>query len=196
MKNKSLQIILFLLAFGSVFGQIDTAKFLIAEITYDAGVFFPRNENFQNSYNTKSNFNWSIGTVVGQSNHLFNIWGKYSQYGSEFDSLKADGTFSSIVAKRNQLSIGFINPISLSNKTYIQLKSGISYNFIYEDLSKLYSEQIGFLFSVGYMKRLPFISYYFDFGYDYTRVVQGKYFSDWSGVLISTGLSFHLVSQE
>ena len=134
-------IILIILVFPTLLkGQADTVKYPILDLTVETGVFFPRSEDFQNIYNSKSTFNWSVGTKFGASDWNYIPWIKYSQYQSKIDSLISNDVDndSIINAKRNQISMGIVHPIKLKDNNFIQLKCGISYNFISEELTGLY----------------------------------------------------------
>ena len=180
-----------------LFGQTDSTRYPIFDLTIETGVFFPRSEDFQNVYNSKSNLNWSIGTKFGTSDWNYMPWIKYSQYQSKIDSVISNDVDSLIIAKRNQISIGIINPIKLRNNNYIQLKCGLSYNYISEELTELYSEPFGLIMSIGYMKRISkYLTYYVDLNYDYAKTNTGYYFKDWGGFLINFGLSLNIGADE
>jgi len=194
-----LTFIAFLVFPTLMFGQTDSTRYPIFDLTIETGVFFPRSEDFQKVYNSKSNLNWSIGTKFGTSDWNYMPWIKYSQYQSKIDSVITNDldNDSLIIAKRNQISIGIINPIRLKNDNYIQLKCGLSYNFISEELTELYSEPFGLIMSVGYMKKLSkYVTYYVDLNYDYAKTNTGYYFKDWSGFLINFGISLNIGADE
>jgi len=196
---KTLVIISFL--FMPILGkaQTDTTRYPIFDLYLETGVHFLGNDNFNNVYNSKSTINWSFGTKIGSSYWKYLPWIKFSQYQLEIDSiiLKDINEDDLISAKRNQLSAGIINPIKIKDNNYLQLKLGISYNFISEELTDLYSEPVGLLMSVGYMKKISKVmTYYVDFGYDYVKTDRSKLFKDWSGVLINFGISFNPWTEE
>ncbi|MFZ6052565.1 hypothetical protein [Halocola ammonii] len=202
-KERKLSTVLIVTLFSllptCIFGQSDSTRYFILDLTAESGVFFPRSEDFQNTYNSKSNFNWSIGTKFGTSNWTFLPWIKYSQYQSKTDSVIANDTDndSLIIASRRQISFGLMNPIRLKNDNYIQVKCGLTYNFLSEESTDLYSESFGFIMSAGYMRRISkYLSYYMDLNYEYTKSSAGYTFKDWSGFLLNMGINLNFGADE
>ena len=195
----SLVVFIFLLLPTYIFGQADSTRYPIFDLNFEAGVFFPQSEDFQEVYNTKSSFNWSIGSKFGTSEWKFLPWMKYSQYESRVDSVivNDEENDSLLIAGRKQISLGFVHPIDLRNDNYFQIKCGITYNFISEELTDLNSEPFGLIMSVGYMKRLSkYMTYYLDLNYDYAKATSGYRFKDWSGFLVNSGISINLGADE
>lgn len=179
----------------SGFSQIDSVKYPVFDFEIETGVFFNQNEYFFKKYNSKSNFNWTIGTTFGNSTWKILPWVKYSQYQLNKDSLSWYNTTIPLKAKRNQFSIGLVNPIRISQRNFLQLKYGVSYNLLSESSTDLYSETIGFLFSAGFMRQFTKVfNYHIDVGYEYSKASEGDLYRDWSGFYINMGISFNIIS--
>lgn len=178
------------------YSQTDSTKYGVVDVTLESGIFFPGSEDYKNTYNSKSVHNWSLGAKFGSSNYKLLTWFKFSQHKLEFDSkdIKDIMNFdSTLLAQRQQISVGLVNPIKIKDNHYIQLKYGLSYNFIKETLNEIEDKNIGLIMSVGYMKRVsPLFTYYVDLNYDYAKTKTGYQFKDWSGLLINFGISFNL----
>jgi hypothetical protein len=176
--------------------QSDTISYQIFDFTIEPGVFFPNSQNFQYSYNSKSAFNFSFGAKFGKTDWKVLPWIKFSRYQSKIDSLITTEVADFAIAKRNQISVGIVNPVKLRNNDYLQFKCGLSYNLISEEMTELVSKTPGFIMSVGYMKRFTkFFTYYVDLNYDYAMSESGYYFKDWSGFLINCGLSVNIAAE-
>ena len=197
-KFTPLALLTFLMVPTFLSGQTDSIKYPIFDVTIETGVFFPRSVDYQNIYNSKSCLNWSVGTKFGSSDWKFLPWIKYSQYQSSIDSIFIGEVFhENITAKRNQVSVGFINPIEIRNNHFLQLKCGLSYNFITETLTDMYSEKFGYIMSIGYMRRFSkWFTYYADVNYDYAKTDSGYAFKDWGGFLLNFGISINLGANE
>ena len=200
MKNKYTKVALITLLMIPTFlnAQTDSIRYPIFDVTVEIGVFFPKSIDYQNIYNSKSCINWSIGSKFGVSDWKFLPWIKYSQYQSSMDSVTIGVDYhETLKVKRNQISIGLINPIEIRNNHFVQLKCGLSYNFMSETSTDLDSENVGFIMSVGYMRRLSkWFTYYADLNYDYAKTDTGYSFKDWGGFLINFGISINLDANE
>jgi hypothetical protein len=200
MKSKftKVALITFLMIPTFLNGQTDSIRYPIFDVTVETGIFFPKSIDYQDIYNSKSCLNWSIGTKFGTSDWKFLPWIKYSQYQSTMDSVTIGEDYhQTLSAKRNQISFGLINPIEIRNNHFVQLKCGLSYNFISESSTDLYSEKVGYIMSIGYMRRLSeWFTYYADLNYDYAKTDNGYYFKDWGGFLINFGISINLGADE
>ncbi len=171
LQTLTIAIVLFIPNF--IIAQTDTTKYPVFDLIFEPGVFFQQSDDYKTLYNSKSNFNFSIGTKIGMSNWNYFPWIKYSGYRTNFDIKKVSNNNidTMLYAKRNQISLGIISPIKISNNNYLQLKCGASYNFITEQSTQLYAEPIGFIMAFGYLKKLSkYINYYVDINYDYAKI--------------------------
>jgi len=199
MNNQKLRLtiltLIILIKANFAIGQTDTVKYPIFDWSIETGVIFPQNDDFYNIYNSKSNFNLRFGLKFGNSTWKTLPWVKYSMCTTKMDTLLTFSTKydSMAIARRNQIAIGVVSPIKLKGNNYIQLKYGLTYNFLLEETTRLETNVFGLLMSVGYMKRFSnFLSYYIDINYDYAKTRKAKVFNDWSGFVIMTGVSFNV----
>jgi len=164
MKSKltKLILLLFLLATPTcLFAQTDSTKYPIFDVIIETAMFFPQSEDFKTFYNSNSTFNWGVGIRLGTSKSKFLGWFKYSRYQAIIDTLVSNKAYHRFIARREQLSIGVINPIKIKENHFINLKSGISYNTFVETSTNIDSDVIGFIFSFGYMRRYSkYFTYY------------------------------------
>lgn len=173
-------------------------KYAIFAVTSDVGVFFSRNEYLKEVYLSNSYLNWSVGTEFGNSKFPIMPWVKYSQYKTSLDSVLLGGVVpvEEILAKRSQISFGLIYSSRIRNNHFLQFKGGMSYNFFSETTEFIETEQWGFLMSIGYMRRFNnFISFYTDLTYDFAKAKKVSYLNDWSGPMISLGISVNLAAE-
>ncbi|MBE9469155.1 MAG: hypothetical protein IMY72_12655 [Bacteroidetes bacterium] len=198
MKQKQIKIFgLILIIMFSIrtfgFSQIDSVKYPVLDLEIESGIFFNQNKAFVDKYKSKSNFNWSLGITIGSSTMKVLQWIKYSQYQLNIDSLTGYNTTIPLKAKRKQLSVGLVNPFKISSNDFVQIKYGISYNFLSESSTDFDSDVIGFLFSAGYMRQITKeFKYHLDVGYEYSKSNLGVLYRDWSGFYINIGASFNM----
>lgn len=172
----------------------------IAAFTFETGVFFPRNEVFQELYNTKSNFNFNFGFSFGNSEWQYLPYMKYSYYNVEIDKDRTQTTIQedrngekTDNATRKQFAIGVMHPINISKNHFLQTKYGIALNMFEETITDTKNELFGFVLSVGYLNRISkYVSCHIDFGYDYYRSDEGRTLKDLSGFILNAGISFNL----
>jgi len=196
MKNLILKVFFVLIAGQSICNaQMDTTNYTICELTFKGGFFLPNNIRLQNRYNAKSDFNWTIEMCFGNSNSKILPWIGYSYSKLTLDTVKDLGNMiidNSFIASKRQILLGLITPVKVSSNDLILLKWGISYNFIKETTSDLNAEPIGFLISLGYVRKISkAINSGFEIGYDYTRVNKSDIYREWSGLRISVGISLN-----
>ncbi len=173
--------------------QTDSIRYGIINVSPEVGVFFPRNENFQNLYNAKSYFTYSVGLDFGTSRWTYRPWFRFTGMTVE-NNLRGTTTDSTqISAIKKEYSFGIMRPYRIRSNDYIQLKLGFTYNVITESTSKIDANVFGYVFSVGYLHRIDkFISYYIDLGNDYARVNSSSNLREWSGFRMDIGISVNI----
>jgi hypothetical protein len=179
--------------------QGEEEKYAVMALTGTTGIFLPSSIDFQDHYNTSAAFNWSIGLQIGNSDWNFFPRIQYSQFSVRTDSVlsKSPKDDSIAIARRQQILLGFINPIQLKNNLYLQLKYGVSYNLLSEETTRLSSNPFGFNFSFGFMKRISkSLAYNMDLSYEYIITDPRKYYRDWSGFMINFGLNWNLAANK
>lgn len=173
--------------------QMDSVRYGILNISPEVGMFFPRNENFQNLYNAKSYFIYSVGVDFGTSKWTYRPWFRFTGMTVENNLRGVASDSIQISAIKKEYTFGIIRPYRIRSNDYIELKLGLTYNVITESTANIDAGVFGYVFSVGYLHRIDkYVSYYVDLSNDYARVNSSSNLREWSGFRMDIGISVNL----
>lgn len=193
-------IVILSITFGLVSGiciaQSENENFPVFDIIFKGGIAFPKNENIQKMYNAKSAFQFTSELRFGKSDWDIFPWVSYSFYQLSIDSSRINKTSDCKLSKK-MIGAGIVNSIPISKRDYIQLKGGLTVNFISDSITGINSKPIGYVLSVGYSRLLSTkVRTYLEIGYDYARIDNSRLYREWGGYFINLGISFNLARIE
>ncbi|MBT6834732.1 MAG: hypothetical protein HOA61_01695 [Bacteroidetes bacterium] len=199
--KKTLKLFIFSLIIISsfsnfLFGQVEKETIPRIDLNLGIGIFFPQSNYFQSYYQTKSTFNWNIGTTFGDMNGGAFPWLKFSHTQAKVDTLFQAFTpnDSLLILRKKQLAFGIEIPLKITDNNFIIIQSGLSYNLVNESFEKMQADNFGLILSLGYRKRFSeTFAFSINLTYDYYQK-HAFQFKDLSGYLITTGISLNLAA--
>ncbi len=155
------------------------------------GMFIPRNETIQKTYDTKSMFFWGAGF---QLNHP--LTSSFFPYASYIQTRYTIFTKIDSVIKlpqsfvMQQIGFGFVLKMLKMNRTAVAGKIGYTHAFIRDDIHTIKNQAYGFSFGIGLERRiLEKSKFYTDFSYNYQKI-EPAYYRDFDLTRFSFGFCF------
>lgn len=158
---------------------------------FEFGMFLPRNQSIQKTYDTKSMFFWGAGFHLNHPltssffPYVSYMQTKYSIYTKTDSIAKLSQSF-----ELQQVGFGFVLKMLKMNRTAVTGKFGYTHAFIRDDVHDIHNQANGFSFGVGLERRiLEKSKFYTDFTYNYQKI-EPAYYRDFDITKFSFGFCF------
>lgn len=208
-KSIILSILLNLILINSIIAQKDTSNYVLGDLMVNFGIAKINPSPIKSLYLSDKAFQWGVGMKFGRFESPAMPWIEYSRY-----QLKSDSAYSNLdsvsaailntdgdenIARRSQLILGVANLQRISERSFIILKSALTFNSFREDFNRFDTSEFGLLFGIGFKNLISDkISWNIDFRYEYSQSKNDipNELRDWSTFSLNTGFSYYIAKMK